>query len=136
MTTLAPKDYDWSSKGVLKEFKQNEFTNQGIFDSLYEILPEGIIKGAFEGLFTPKVTGLMEYGYVFYPNSCLDQSCHIHFLLHGCGGQGDYIIKDTQYAEYAVSNNFIIVSPQITKEFDCHDTYAYTGDNFATLEGV
>lgn len=35
-----------------------------------------------------------------------------------------------------MSNDFIIVAPQIVKEWDCHDTYAYTGDNFATLDGI
>lgn len=66
---LAPKDYDFKTKGVLKTFKQAEFTDN--FES----------------------SGLMDEGYIFYPNQCLQESCHIHFLLHGCGGQGDWIIN-------------------------------------------
>ena len=81
-------------------------------------------------------TGFKKYGYVFYPNACLETSCHIHFLLHGCGTQGEWIVYDSQYGEYAVSNNIIMVYPQIVPEFDCHDTYGYTGENFATLAGV
>lgn len=50
--------------------------------------------------------------------------------------QGDWIIRWSQWGEYAVSNNIIIVSPQIVKEFDCHDTYAYTGEDFATKNGI
>lgn len=71
MTELQPKDFDFESKGVWRRFKQGEFTDDG----------------------WGKTSGFMKYGYVFYPNQCLEMSCHIHFLLHGCGGQGDYIIR-------------------------------------------
>ena len=46
------------------------------------------------------------------------------------------MITDTMYGNYAVSNNVIIVAPMINKEWGCHDTVGYTGEEFATLNGV
>lgn len=59
---LAPKDLDFESKGVWRLFKQGEFTDDGW----------GV------------ESGFKKYGYEFYPNQCLQMSCHNHFLLHGC----------------------------------------------------
>ena len=42
----------------------------------------------------------------------------------------------TQYGEYAVSNNIILVFPQVSDDAVCHDTYFYTGDNYASKDGV
>ena len=114
MSTLAPKDADWATKGVYRKFNQNEFIDAGWFAT----------------------TGLQKYGYIFYPESCLEKSCHIHFHLHGCGGMGDWIGYYFQFGDYAVSNDIIMVYPQIKKNMQCHDTFGYTGDNFATNEGI
>jgi poly(3-hydroxybutyrate) depolymerase len=111
---LAAKDDDWTSKGVMREFDQSAFLDVGWFAE----------------------TGLKKYGYVFYPNQCLEESCNIHFLLHGCGTGGDYMIIDTGYGNYAVSNNLIIVAPMINNKWECHDTIGYTGEEFASKDGV
>ena len=61
-------------------------------------------------------------GYIFYPNTCVENNgaakCKIHFALHGCGEQMNSkynweYIERTGYNEYAVSNNLIIVYPQV-----------------------
>ena len=46
------------------------------------------------------------------------------------------MITETGYGNYAVSNNLIIVAPWINKKWECHDTIGYTGEDFATLDGV
>ena len=35
-----------------------------------------------------------------------------------------------------MSNNIIMVYPQIKEEYACHDTYGYTGPDFATNTGI
>ena len=45
------------------------------------------------------------------------------------------------YNDYAVTNNIIMLYPQVqTKGLydwgDCFDTFGYTGDNFATKDGI
>ena len=99
---------------MLREFDQSKLTDAGLFAE----------------------TGLRKYGHIFYPNQCLEETCHIHFLLHGCGTGGEYMITETGYGNYAVSNNLIIVAPWINKKWECHDTIGYTGEDFATLDGV
>ena len=66
--SLNPMNSDsrnWETKGVLREFSQTEF------------LPDDL------GLFD--FSGLDDYGYVYYPNTCIGQSgCKVHMMLHGC----------------------------------------------------
>lgn len=54
-------------------------------------------------------TGIAYYGFIFYPNQCLEMSCHIHFHLHGCTSQGEYIVTELEWGNYAVSNDLIMV---------------------------
>ena len=88
---IAAKDYDWQEKGVFKKFRQWDLVDAGWFDK----------------------TGLAYYGYMFFPNQCIEEgaSCHIHFHLHGCTGQGKYIVIKPQFGEYAVTNDLIMVYP-------------------------
>jgi poly(3-hydroxybutyrate) depolymerase len=81
-------------------------------------------------------TGLKRYGYIFVPEACEGQSCHIHIHLHDCKDQGDWIVEETQFAEYAVPNNIIMVYPQVSWWRSCWDTYGYTDELFATADGV
>ena len=60
-------DNDWEKKGVLRRFSQKLYVDATIFDH----------------------TGLDDYGYVYYPYTCIgkDKRCKLHFALHGCTGQ-------------------------------------------------
>jgi predicted esterase len=62
-------DPEWEDKAVLRLFDQTEF----------------IVDGSWEG-----ITGLRDWGYVLYPNACIDAetTCHIHFYFHGGMGFG------------------------------------------------
>lgn len=87
--TLQPKDSEWASKGYYKKFNQKEFLDTGLFE----------------------VTGLQRFGYIFYPEQCIEKSCHIHFHLHGCGGMDEYLGIYSGFGDYAVSNDIIMVYP-------------------------
>lgn len=95
---VAERDTDWRSKGVLKKFDAKYFLESSILGH----------------------DGLDWDGYIFYPNTCVENNgaakCKIHFALHGCGEQMNskyewQYIERTGYNEYAVSNNLIIVYP-------------------------
>jgi hypothetical protein len=62
--------HDWEKNGYFRKFNQ------------WEIMPEW-------------GSGLKKYGYIYYPETCYFESCHIHFHLHGCGGQGRWIVDES-----------------------------------------
>ena len=64
---LKDRDLDWQSKGVLRKYGQREFMDELSVFWWYS---------------------MADYGYVYYPDQCLEPEakCHIHFHLHGCGG--------------------------------------------------
>jgi hypothetical protein len=62
ISSLNDSTEDWQSAGVLRRFKQKEFV---------EDVPFG-------------QSGLAQYGHIYYPNSCISQSCKVHMHLHGC----------------------------------------------------
>jgi hypothetical protein len=49
-SSLNPKSADWREMGILRKFDQTEFFEEGIF----------------------QYTGLDEFGYVYYPKTCLE----------------------------------------------------------------
>jgi hypothetical protein len=118
---LAAKDDEWRSRGVFRRFDQHEFVDYEDEDrELWNV-----------------ETGLMNWGYVFYPTACFEDeaaSCHIHFHLHGCGMRGRWINDETNFPNYAVSNNLIVVYPQVIDE--CFDNEGYSGTEYDTTEGV
>ena len=91
-------DPDWRSKGVLKKFYQNEFLDTFLWQ------PDS----------------LADYGYVYYPYSCIDGSrnCKVHMYLHGCHETVDGLfpgIESLSYGgrlAYAASNDIIVLMPQ------------------------
>ena len=94
----AEGDTNWREKGVLKKFYQDEFLDTSIF----------------------QVDGLAKFGYVYYPNRCLNwrNKCKVHMHLHGCGFTVDGFLyggfeKATQsgWMEYAAANDLIIILP-------------------------
>ena len=65
LNPMNPDSRDWEKKGVLREFSQKEF------------LPDDLEIFQF--------SGLDDYGYVYYPNSCIGKAgCRVHMMLHGC----------------------------------------------------
>lgn len=66
---LKDRDLDWQSKGVLRKYGQREFMDELSIFWWYS---------------------MADYGYIYYPDQCLepDAKCHIHFHLHGCAGTG------------------------------------------------
>ena len=61
--TVAPKDEDWESKGILRTFNQREFVD----------------------LWNWSYSGLADFGYVFFPKQCIkdEAKCKVHVYLHG-----------------------------------------------------
>ena len=119
-TPLSQKTDDWQSLGTLQQFDQTEFLDH---PSLLE------------------KSGFMEHGYVYIPDSCMSSQCHIHLNLHCCGGQGETLPNYGGYNEWAANNKMIMLYPMVETAGlfgwgDCFDTFGYTGDDFATKDGI
>lgn len=91
-------DNNWKKKGVLSRFNQHMYLETKIWER----------------------NGLDEWGYVYYPYTCVgkDKHCKVHVALHGCGGQVDGIfgwdfIVRYGYTQYAASNDLVIIFPQV-----------------------
>ena len=71
------------------------------------------------GLF--EYTGFDKFGYVYYPNTCLEKKCKVHVVLHGCfqGHQGveKTLIEYSGFNEWAVYNDLIVLYPQVAYSF-------------------
>ena len=77
--------------------------------------------------------GLDEYGFVYYPQICLEKNnkCKVHVHLHGCTASaaivGEDLVRNSDFLEYAAANDIIIVFPQniynlLTNPFSCWST--------------
>lgn len=94
--TLQPRTDDWQSKGVLKKFAQKEFLGE---TSVFQY------------------DGFDEYGWIYYPNACLEDGakCKTHFWMHGCmqtaAINGEVVFRNAGFLEYAASNDIITVFP-------------------------
>lgn len=97
VSSWAPGDADWWQKGVMKKFYQSEFLDTFVWE----------------------LSGLAEYGYIYYPNQCYDgtKSCKVHMHLHGCGATVDGLffgyqsLSDGGWLEYAAANDIIFIMP-------------------------
>ncbi|MBN8442881.1 MAG: poly(3-hydroxybutyrate) depolymerase [Thauera sp.] len=103
-------------------------------------------------------TGLDKTGWAYVPESCAKgQPCRVHIALHGCkqgqsylplrpppgGGlyNGTLFVKNTGYDRWADNNNIVVLYPQaVSIPFrnpnGCWDWWGYTGDDYATKNGV
>ncbi|MBS0174642.1 MAG: hypothetical protein JSR64_11455 [Nitrospira sp.] len=103
-------------------------------------------------------TGLDSTGWVYVPDSCAKgEECRVHVALHGCkqgqsylplkappgGGlyNGTLFVKHTGYDRWADNNKLVILYPQaVSIPFrnpnGCWDWWGYTGDDYATKNGV
>ena len=67
------------------------------------------------------MSSLSNVGYIYYPNQCVDgtASCKIHVFLHGCSAMLKNLLSkhtvglDSEFIKYAISNDLIIVMPQV-----------------------
>lgn len=95
---LKPKADDWRSAGIFKAFSQNYYLDDY---PLFEL------------------SGLAPVGYMYYPYSCYEKDCRIHFYFHGCAltNNGWYNqmaqIESSGFLDYAASNDMIMVFPQV-----------------------
>lgn len=89
------------------------------------------------------IDGMADEGVVYVPQSCrTDAGCRIHVAFHGCAQNrqkvGDVFIKDTGFANWADSNNLIVLFPQVTvAPFNpqaCWDWWGYTGPKYLSRE--
>ena len=93
---------------------------------------------------------LEEYGMIYYPFQCVDgtRSCKIHIHHHGCGGSirapaefsGMEPIDVSNFANYAASNDLIIVWPQVSWNLfaangGCADSWGYSGEDYLHSSG-
>ena len=82
--------------------------------------------------------GLSNKGFVYVPNACMEIECKVHVLFHGCFGSfeinGFTFMTEIGVNDYAESNEFIVIYPQITAHSNnpegCWDFWGYTGDDF------
>lgn len=99
------------------------------------------------------MTGLADYGWVYYPKQCYDGSvnCKVHLKLAVCGGAAyvkNWVLlpPDSEsrcYPQYASSNDMIVIIPQA--KFDifrnpapCLDFIGLTGEegSWITNQGI
>ena len=59
------------------------------------------------------------YGYIYIPEYCQENSCRLHITFHGCWqiekNIGQDFVWNTEYNEYAESNNLIVLYPQLAE---------------------
>lgn len=93
--------------------------------------------------------GMAETGFIYIPTNCTEDenNCRVHVFLHGCMGNfdyaGTYYVEHTGLNQWAEANDIIIIYPQTAKngpseidEKGCWDVWGYTGENFATKNGI
>ncbi|MEW9798309.1 extracellular catalytic domain type 2 short-chain-length polyhydroxyalkanoate depolymerase [Alteromonas sp. CYL-A6] len=91
---------------------------------------------------------LAELGYVYVPENCAEgDACRVHISFHGCnqyaGAVGTAYAEQTGLNRWADDNSLVVVYPQTRKSLfmplnpqGCWDWWGYTGDNYATKDGV
>lgn len=93
--------------------------------------------------------GFDEYGYIYYPYTCLKDNakCKLHFFLHGCMGTaallGEITIRNIGLMEWAATNDIIVVFPQNkynygSNLFCCwsHQDYSLPDENYFNNLGI
>jgi hypothetical protein len=96
----------------------------------------------------PDAISFAKYGYVYVPWPCQQGAspCKLHVVLHGCkqgyGNLGSTFIIHNGLNEWAETNNFIVLYPQVAiselvpyNPQGCFDWWGYTGPAYATQDG-
>ena len=107
--------------------------------------------------YTGLKSGMDGTGWLYVPNACRKgERCRVHIVLHGCkqgqsymplrpppdGGlyNGTLFVKHTGYDRWADNNHLVILYPQALtvpgNPNGCWDWWGYTGQDYATREGV
>ncbi|WP_294253940.1 poly(3-hydroxybutyrate) depolymerase [Propionivibrio sp.] len=103
-------------------------------------------------------SGMDNSGWAYIPDSCAKgEACRLHVVLHGCRqgqgylplrpmpGSGLYygttFVRNAGYNRWAESNHIVVLYPQAvsipgTNPNGCWDWWGYTGEDFATNQGV
>jgi len=104
----------------------------------YDFVPSG---------WTDYGLSLGDYARVYAPTACqAGQRCRLHVVFHGCSqGEsflGDQFYKNTGYAEWAETNNIVLLFPQgasnplLNNPLGCFDWWGFdSGAAYATRNG-
>jgi poly(3-hydroxybutyrate) depolymerase len=86
---------------------------------------------------------LADEGTAYVPAACRARArCRVHIVFHGCkqskAEAGGAVIRDTGFADWAETNNLIVLFPQAAASplnpLTCWDWWGYTGRGFLTRE--
>ena len=86
---------------------------------------------------------LASEGVAYVPTACRSRgACKVHVVFHGCNQSrkdvGDALTHGTDYADWAETNNIIVLFPQAAPStlnpLTCWDWWGYTGLNFYTRD--
>jgi poly(3-hydroxybutyrate) depolymerase len=145
-----------SGRGEACETSEPPYVNDCGYDQAEAILslfygplaPKGAAKDenfiAFaQSDYAPSGGVLARQGSAYVPAACrLQPRCRVHVVFHGCrqskSEAGDALIRDTGFADWAETNNLIVLFPQAAASslnpLTCWDWWGYTGLGFLTRE--
>ncbi len=95
-----------------------------------------------------RAAGMAREGYVFVPDACArGRRCRLHVAFHGCqqhaGRIGDAFVRNAGYNRWADTNGIVVLYPQTAATWSfpfnpkgCWDWWGFTGDAYATRDGV
>jgi poly(3-hydroxybutyrate) depolymerase len=90
-----------------------------------------------------KDANLAAEGVAYIPKACRDnRGCKVHVVYHGClqsrSDVGDAVTRETGFADWAESNNIVVLFPQAAPSTlnptTCWDWWGYTGLSFYTKD--
>lgn len=92
------------------------------------------------------LASLGEDAYIYVPTNCSAKGsgCQVHIAFHGCeqtiADINTTFVTDTGYNGWAESNDIVVLYPQVIKTVlnpqGCWDWWGYTGENYATQQGL
>jgi pimeloyl-ACP methyl ester carboxylesterase len=82
--------------------------------------------------------GLDETAFLYLPESCPENGCRLHLVLHGCKQSqtdvGQAFMQDSGYLPWAIANQVVLAFPQVVagaaNPLSCWDWWGYTGVNY------
>lgn len=88
--------------------------------------------------------GMSNRGFAYIPENCLQSTCKVHLLFHGCEGShevnGMKFIEEIGVNQWAETNKIVVIYPQLTAHSNnpigCWDFWGYTGNEFITKNSL
>ena len=92
--------------------------------------------------------GLLPEAWLYVPPDCAaGETCGLHVFFHGCSQSselvGDAVVRGAGFNEWADSNRLLVLYPQVQASklapmnpLGCFDWWGYTGDRYATRDGL